>query len=188
MKQQTGSVKSWETHLIERASEGDTSAFEMIADLYRPTLHNLAMRMLRNQDDAKDIVQETLVKAYKAIRDFDPVRPIKPWLCRICANCCVDAARNRKREPEPLEQHEYMLQDPSEPLEDRAAGSIRRRILLDSVGRLPDKYRDIVLMRHFNHMEVNEIANQLNKPEGTIKSWLFRARAILKKDLRMALG
>ena len=188
MKASSQRILSWEAHLIQRASEGETVAFELLSDLYRPCLEGLAMRMLRNSEDAKDAVQETLVKAFRAIKDFDPERPIKPWLCRICANCCVDAVRNRKKEPESLEHHDYMLQDDSQPLEERAVGSIRHRIVLEAISRLPEKYKMIILMRHFRHMDVNEIAIALNKPEGTIKSWLFRARSLLKKDLRLALG
>lgn len=181
-------VLSWEAHLIERASAGEPVAFELLADIYRPTLFSLAMRMLRNSDDAKDAVQETLVKAFRAIGEFNAERPIKPWLCRICANCCVDVVRYRRKDGESLDQHEYMLQDPSASLEERASGSIRQKAILEAIGRLPEKYRKILFMRHFKHMDVNEIALELNKPEGTIKSWLFRARALLKKDLQLALG
>lgn len=181
-------VVSWESHLVRRAKAGEIVAFELLADLHRAALMSLAMRMLRNADDAKDAVQETLVKAFRAIHEFDPERPIKPWLCRICSNCCVDVVRSRRRDADPLEQHEYMLQDGGESLEDRAQGNFRQRAVLDAIERLPAKYQRIILMRHFRHMDVNEIALALNKPEGTIKSWLFRARALLKKDLTVALG
>jgi RNA polymerase sigma-70 factor (ECF subfamily) len=187
LKDKTQRILSWEANLIRRASLGEAVAFDLLAEIYRPTLQSLALRMLRNMDDARDAVQETLVKAYRAIKDFDPERPIKPWLCRICANCCVDAVRSRKKEPESLDQHEYMLADPSEAVEEQAAGSFRQRVILDAIAQLPEKYRSILLMRHFKHMDVNEIASALNKPEGTIKSWLFRARALLKKDLSLAL-
>ena len=178
---------SWESHLIVRASEGDPIAFELLTDLYRPVLLSLSMRMLRNSDDANDAVQETFVKALRALKDFDPERPLKPWLCRICTNCCVDSVRTRKREGDSLEGREYMLST-TEGVDDTAAGSIRQGQVLEAVMRLPDKYREIILMRHFNHMDVTEIAAKLDKPEGTIKSWLFRARALLKKDLYPALS
>lgn len=148
---------------------------------------SLAMRMLRNADDANDAVQETLLKALRAIRDFDPERPLKPWLCRICSNCCVDSVRNRRHSGDSLDQHEYMLQDSNE-VDDKATGSIRQGQVIDAISRLPEKYQRIILMRHFKHMDVTEIAHELDKPEGTIKSWLFRARALLKKDLQLALG
>lgn len=178
---------SWESHLIVRASEGDQEAFEMLCATYRPALVSLAHRMLRHPDDAHDAVQDTLVKAFRAIRDFDPERPLKPWLCRICANCCVDAVRARRRDGDNLDQHEYMLQE-GVGVDDRAEGQIQQGQILEAIGRLPEKYQRIILMRHFRHMDVNEIAIALDKPEGTIKSWLFRARALLKKDLAPAMG
>ena len=183
----TSRVLSWESHLIVRAAAGDQAAFELLSDMYRPMLMSLAMRMLRNSDDANDVVQDTLLKAFRAIHDFDPDRPLKPWLCRICSNCCVDAVRSRKRDGDSLDQHEYMLADTSE-ADGSATGSIQQGQVIEAIERLPDKYRRIIFMRHFRHMDVNEIAEALDKPEGTIKSWLFRARALLKKDLHLALN
>lgn len=180
-------VLNWESHLVVRAAAGDQVAFELLCDLHRPTLRSLAMRMLRNADDANDVVQDTLVKAFRAIKDFDETRPLKPWLCRICTNCCVDAVRSRRREGDSLDQHEYMLATEDE-VDDSAAGSIQKGQVMEAVDRLPEKYRRIIFMRHFRHMDVNEIAVELNKPEGTIKSWLFRARALLKKDLQLVLN
>jgi RNA polymerase sigma-70 factor (ECF subfamily) len=179
---------SWESHLIARAAEGESVAFELLMDLHRPALYSLALKMLRNPDDANDAVQETILKAYRAIKEFDPERPLKPWLCRICSNCCVDVVRSRKRDTDPLDEHEHSIPDPRERIDERAGSAIRQGQLIEAMGRLPEKYRQIIFMRHFRHMEVNEIANELNKPEGTIKSWLFRARAMLKKDLRPAMG
>jgi RNA polymerase sigma-70 factor (ECF subfamily) len=181
-------ILSWESHLIVRAAAGDDVAFELLSDMYRPVLMSLALRMLRNADDAHDAVQDTLVKSYRAIKDFDPERPLKPWLCRICQNCCVDAVRLRKRDGEPLEQHEYMLMDASADVNESATEAIQDGQVMDAIGRLPEKYRSIIVMRHFRHMDVNEIAIALDRPEGTIKSWLFRARALLKKDLQLAMG
>lgn len=181
-------ILSWESHLIVRAAEGDEIAFELLSDMYRPVLMSLALRMLRNSDDAHDAVQDTLVKAFRAIKDFDPERPLKPWLCRICQNCCVDAVRLRKRAGDPLDQHDYMLADESADVDETASGSIREGQVMDAISRLPEKYRSIIVMRHFRHMDVNEIAIALDRPEGTIKSWLFRARALLKKDLQLAMG
>ncbi len=181
-------IVSWESHLIIRAAAGDEIAFELLSDIYRPVLMSLALRMLRNADDAHDAVQDTLVKAYRAIKDFDSDRPLKPWVCRICQNCCVDAVRLRRRDGDSLDQHEYMLADESSDVNESATGAIREGQVMDAIQRLPEKYRSIIVMRHFRHMDVNEIAVALDRPEGTIKSWLFRARALLKKDLQLAMG
>jgi len=177
-----------EGQLITKAKNGESVAFELISDLYRPTLFHVAMRTLRNVDDANDAVQESLVKAFRAIKDFDPYRPLKPWLCRICSNVCIDMVRSRRHESDPLDQHEYMLSGGSEDLSKQAEESIAREQVMEAIDRLPAKYRRIVFLRHFRHMDVNEIADEMKAPEGTIKSWLFRARNLLKRDLQMALG
>jgi RNA polymerase sigma-70 factor, ECF subfamily len=183
------SVSDWEMHLIRQAAEGNQVAFELLMDLHRSSLEALSMRMLRNRDDASDAVQETSLKAFRGIRTFDPRRPIKPWLCRICANCCVDIVRTRKRGGESLDAHEYMLEDESASLENHAEDQFEEQAVRQAVRKLPKKYQEIVVMRHFRDMDVNEIAEALNKPEGTVKSWLFRARALLKAELQpLALG
>lgn len=178
---------SAESELVAHAVTGDVQAFDILFQQYRPVLTQLAMRMLMNREDANDVVQETFVKAFRAIGDFQPDRPLKPWLCRICQNACVDVMRARKRTGEPLENHEYLLctEDDSDV---RINTNLVQKQLLDAIGRLPVRYQRIVLMRHFKHMEVNEIAAELSKPEGTIKSWLFRARSMLRKDLTPAFG
>ena len=177
-----------ELSFVYRAKSGDYAAFEQLVATKRDHLYRQAYRKLKNVEDAHDAVQEALVKAFRAMGSFDPNRPLLPWLQRICSNCCVDFVRNKKREGESLDAHEYMLADPDQNLEEKAIRAMRQRMVIEAVGRLPDKYRKIVFMRHFRHMDVNEIADALAKPEGTIKSWLFRARALLKKDLQMSLG
>jgi RNA polymerase sigma-70 factor (ECF subfamily) len=179
---------SWEGHLIQQAALGDSIAFELLADRHRGTLRIQAMRILRNADDANDAVQETFLRAFRAIRDVDSDRPIKPWLSRICSNCCVDAVRSRRSQVESLETHEHHLFAPEAEPDEQAEESFVKDQIAQAVGRLPENYRRIVLMRHFQDKEVNEIATELDKPEGTIKSWLFRARAMLRKDLKIAPG
>src|SRR5450631_3144330 len=102
---------SSDTSLVAKAISGNEAACEEIFDAYRPTLMSLAQRLLRNREDAADAVQETLLKALRALPEFDPERPLEPWLCRICTNCCVDLARNRSRRPTALENHEATLAD-----------------------------------------------------------------------------
>ena len=184
----TNRVLTWEQHLIQRAIQGDKVAFELLIDLHRPSLLAMAVRQLRNTDDANDVVQETIVKAYRAIGSFDPHRPLRPWLCRICANCCVDSIRLRRRTGESIDQFEHILTDDRVDVNASATETVNHEHVTDAIERLPERYRQIIKMRHFSHMEVNEIADQLDKPEGTVKSWLFRARHLLKKELAPALG
>ena len=180
-------TQSWETQLIEQARSGDAVAFELLVDTYRPMLTGLALRKLHNTDDAADVVQETFVKVFRSLKDFDTARPIRPWLTRICMNCIVDLARGRKNSTESIDKFEYSLSDNGASSE-QADGSLIRGQVMDAVKRLPWRYRQIIVMRHFDHLDVSEIASKLDKPEGTIKSWLFRARAMLQKDLAPSFG
>lgn len=174
--------QSWESHLIEQIRKGDEVAFDLFMDTYRPMLTGLALRKLHNTEDANDVVQETFVKAYRSLKDFDTSRPLRPWLTRICLNCIVDLARQRKNNVESIDNVEYSLSDGGSATE-KAEGALIRGQVMDAIKRLPWRYRQIIMMRHFDHLDVSEIATQLHKPEGTIKSWLFRARAMLQRDL-----
>ncbi|MCB0825021.1 MAG: sigma-70 family RNA polymerase sigma factor [Armatimonadetes bacterium] len=180
-------IANRDSQLVHRAQRGESVAFEILADQYRPAIFAQAMRMLRNHEDAHDAVQETLLKACKALHTFDTDRPMLPWLLRICSNCCVDTIRNRKKSTESLDAHEYNLMDDNSDVEADFERSQSSDILQSAINRLPSKYREILEMRHYRHMDVNEIAEHLGKPEGTVKSWLFRARAMLRKDLTPAM-
>lgn len=175
-------VLSWEAHLVRKAVEGDRVAFELLIDLHRSALVHGAMRVLRNTDDAYDAVQESVVKAYRAIADFEAHRPFRPWLLRICQNCCMDILRS-KRYTTQTDQLDLTLADHRPGIADTTAQSVENAAVRDAIDRLPEKYREVMVMRHLELMEVNEIAAAVRAPEGTVKSWLFRARALLRKDL-----
>lgn len=172
----------WESHLVNRAQMGEQVAFELLMDLHRDALLSLAMRMLRNRDDALDAVQEVAIKSLRALPNFRAGQPVLPWMARICTNCCVDIIRRRRKGQESIDDREYNLAAAGcvhEETEDRLENAQLRA----AISRLPRVYRRIVEMRHFEELEVSEIALKLNRPEGTIKSWLFRARQLLRRDL-----
>lgn len=177
-----------EQALVLAAQAGDRAAKEEILRQHRAQVLHHARRMLRNSEDVEDAVQETFVKAFRALKNFDPTRPLGPWLMRICTNCCVDIIRSRKCQTENIEDHEFALSDERLEVSGGAENRMLVELLRDAVSRLPEPYRDAILLRHDHHLDVEEIARKMNKPEGTIKSWLFRARALLKKDLQPALG
>ena len=161
---------------------------ELVADRFRSQIRGHALRMLRDPEDAEDAAQETFVKAFRAIRTFQQGRPLLPWLMRICSNCCVDIIRGRKTGHECLDKHEHAICDATADVAIGVESRLNIESVREAVSRLPERYRRIIEMRHYRHMDINEIARALNIPEGTIKSWLFRARALLKKDLQVAMG
>lgn len=181
------SSQSVASGLVARAQRGDAAAMSAIVEAVRPVVYSHAIRMLRNQDDAQDVCQETFLKAFAGLRSFDSERPLLPWILKICRNCCIDAVRARKRGPEADDAMENRADERSATVHDTVADSLRDQELSSAIDRLPGRYREIMTMRHVHSMEINEIADRLDRPEGTVKSWLFRARALLKKDLSPAM-
>jgi RNA polymerase sigma-70 factor (ECF subfamily) len=181
MEMKTVSVHS-ERDLVAKASAGNREAFDSLVDLHYQAVYAHAYRILRNSDDASDATQTAFVKALRSIAEFDVERPMRPWLYRICGNVCIDLARARHRTNEPIDKHAYMLESEDD-LEGSAEQNDLREKILKAIMNLPEKYRRILILRHYEQMAVEEIAEALDAPEGTIKSWLFRARAMLKKEL-----
>lgn len=175
-----------ESEIVERAAAGSRDAFDKLVDRFYQGVYAHAYRILRNRDDAADATQMTFVKVHRSIKEFDRARPLKPWLYRICGNVCIDIARSRHRSHEELEKHAYMLESDDRP-EDAAEYSELQRKIYRAIMNLPDRYRRIIILRHYDLMDVEEIAQTVGTPEGTIKSWLFRARVLLKKELAAAL-
>lgn len=171
-----------EARWIREAQSGSREAMDALFQAYyRPILLH-AKRLLRNEEDAADATQMTFVKAQRSIREFDNSRDFAPWLYRICSNVCIDLARRRKRSGEDLESHAYHLESDSDPEADAIRAQLGKRVR-EAVGRLPKHYREAIVLRHFAGMDVSEIARVLGAPVGTVKSWLFRARAMLRRDL-----
>lgn len=171
-----------ERELVESAAAGCRESFDALVDHFYQGIYAHAYRILRNGDDAADATQTTFVKAHRSIKEFDSARPLRPWLFRICGNVCIDIARARYRGDEELEKHAYMLESSERPELEAERSELQRKIQR-AILNLPERYRRIILLRHFEQMDVEEIADTVGAPEGTIKSWLFRARALLKKEL-----
>jgi RNA polymerase sigma-70 factor (ECF subfamily) len=181
MEMKTITVHS-ERDLVTKAAAGSRDAFDSLVDLHYQAIYAHAYRILRNSDDASDATQTAFVKALRSIAEFDVTRPMRPWLYRICGNVCIDLARSRHRSNEPIDKHAYMLESNDDLVGSAEQIDLREKIL-KAIMNLPEKYRRILILRHYEQMAVEEIAEALDAPEGTIKSWLFRARAMLKKEL-----
>ena len=157
----------------------DRQAFEALALPHLDAAYNLARWLSRSPADAEDIVQEAMLRAFRA---FDGVRPetVKPWLMAIVRNCFRDhagkASRLRPVPDEVLADQAYEGPDP----EMEAARSSERRKLDELLARLPEDYREVLILREMEDMSYREIAQAANIPIGTVMSRLARARALLK--------
>lgn len=162
-----------DAELVEASLAGRRRAFDVIVERYEPVLYNVAVRLLRDQDEALDVVQTTFVRAWDHLGSFDRSRRLFSWLYRIAVNVALNT-RAKQRPSESLEdvRLESMDRQPDElvnRLEQSAA-------IEAAIGQLPEHYREVVLLRHFSELSYEEIAHALDIEVKTVKSRLFTAR------------
>ncbi len=178
--------------LIRDAVAGDQRAFTQLQKKYYPAIANLIRRMLRNSDDVEDLVQETFVKAFRAIETFNHDYAFSTWLYKIASNHCIDFLRKRRLKTfsidQPIETRDgemrYEIADDSWSPDGEIQDREKLRILNKAIEDLPEKYKRVIKLRHEEELDYQEIADQLGLPLGTVKAHLFRARALLFKKLK----
>lgn len=163
--------------------------FERLVREQRPRLLNVARRMLANEDDAQDAVQDALVSAVKGVDRFSGRSSLGTWLYRIQVNCCLMALRRRRARPEfPFGD----LPDPRVSREPSAAREIERRETVRAVragiDRLPDPFRRILVMREIQGIATRDAARALDVTPNTIKTRLYRAKRALRAELEPEFG
>jgi RNA polymerase sigma-70 factor, ECF subfamily len=180
----------------EQARKGNQQAFRVLVERHSHAVFRLAFRMTGNEQDAEDLVQETFLRAYKKIRDFDGRAAFGTWLYRICANCCLDVLRARKsrRELQPVEESEetrswldtVAAPDPSP---ERVTQSRQiRRLLEPAMKRLSEMERAAFILRHYEGCDIDEIAQALGVQANAAKHSVFRAVQKLRRALEPAWG
>lgn len=177
---------------IKKALKGDQVAYRAILKKYHDQVYNLLYRMVHDKDEVEDLTQEAFIKAFNSLKNFNEEFAFSTWLYKIATNNCIDYIRKKKLATfsidKPLESKdgEYSFEIPDttyEPDKDLIAGQ-RTRILEEAVNALPEKYRQVILMRHTEDKDYQEIADELKLPLGTVKAHIFRAREILYKRLK----
>jgi RNA polymerase sigma-70 factor (ECF subfamily) len=167
--------------LIEALRAGDPEAPRLLIERYQGVIFGLCYRMMNHQQDAEDVVQETFIRALRAMGSFDSARPICPWLLEIAANRCRTALARRARRPM------LALGDPGQDLADPRGGLADPLDLAGELERALDglrpDYRLVFVLFHSQHLSYDEIALMVKRPVGTVKTWLHRARAQLADQL-----
>ena len=180
--------------LMERVKHGDTSAFNLIVQRHKVLLTNFAYRFLGDREMAEDIVQETFLRVYKnAERYRSDKAGLRTWMYRIAANLCKNELRNRGRRWKILVKPVIGNQDDSDPIEDipdavpgpdsQLEKKELQETLAAAITRLPEKLRAVIILRDIDGMTYEEISQITEKPVGTVKSRLNRARLMLKDKM-----
>jgi RNA polymerase sigma-70 factor (ECF subfamily) len=182
--------------LARAAAAGDRQAFARLVDLSKRPVFGLCLRLLQDQEEARDAAQESFVRAWSALASFDARQPFAPWLLRIARNHCIDLIRRRLPQARKLELDAEREDGERTDLPDGAAPRADEqleqaqvaRTLDDAVGRLPERYREVIHLFHVEQLSYKEIASTLEVPIGTVMTWLHRARAQLRQDLSQREG
>lgn len=176
--------------LLERAVEGDRQAFKEIVRLHQRKVFLLAYSILRNREDALDVVQETFMRLYQKLDAYERERNFQAWLLQITKNLSIDYYRKHRRRRRELESGQSVEELHLEAGDYRSnpASSELRRVISRSLEKLGERQRLIFVMRHFNGLEYMEIAQILGVSVGTVKSLHFKAVRNLKNWLSPQLG
>lgn len=177
--------------LVRRALDGDESAFALLVRRYERGLYNLALRMVRDAEQARDLTQEIFLRVHRSLARYDPVYPFPSWIYRVGSNLCIDWIRRRRidtvsldapiggEEDGPTREVAGDLPDPAELLEKKE----RRRMISRALAKLPESHRLVLLLRHQRDLSYEEIAVALDVPLGTVKARIHRAREALRRIL-----
>ncbi len=167
-----------ERALIVAAQEGDEGAFTALVRLHQRRAYAVARAIVPTHEDAEDAVQEAFLHAYRALDRFQPDQPFAAWLNRIVANAALDLVRRRKvRDAEELHDSVALpFRDPGE------ADELRRR-LRSGLTLLTERQRAVIVLHDVEGYKHAEIGSMLGIPEGTARSDLHHARAVLRRAL-----
>jgi len=174
-----------EKELIDRVQHGDGEAYYLLITDYRHRLFRKACGLLGNPEDAEDILQEALVTAYRAVGKFRGESGFYTWLYRILVNKCRDHLRSRRTKKEDsLEPYGPVISDDRISVEKNLELSDDADYLIKKINGLEKKYRQILIMRYYNELSYQEIADLVHINVGTVKSRLFKARELLKRAIQ----
>jgi RNA polymerase sigma-70 factor, ECF subfamily len=176
-----------EQHLIQRAQKGDHEAFAALVTEHQRYIYNLALRVLKNEEEALDLAQDTFVRAWTALPNFRGQSQFRTWLYRIVTNLCYNRLPNLRRSLNEL-GNDVISEIPETELafDDPARGSEARELrsyLHKAIDELEEPYRLLISLRYQNELSYEEIAHTLNLPLGTVKTGLFRAKEQLRRAL-----
>ena len=173
------------TELVTRAKSGDREAFDELVKATYADTYTLALRLTGNEEDARDVVQDAYLRAYKGLAKFRGDAQFSTWLYRITANCAATALgkRNRHRHEDIDDQYALSDESPDVNPEDQADASLLRDKVSAALAHLPPKLRAVVVLRDVYDLPHEQIAEELGISESAAKVRLHRARRQLREKL-----
>ncbi len=179
---------SQDRELVRRILDGDEDAFTDLVLAYQRAVYNLTYRMLNDTVEAEDAAQEAFLRAYNNLDRYDMLRPFKTWVLSIASHYCIDVIRKRRLSWLSLDDllpGELMAAIEHRSIEDLAMDGERDQTMQEMLTLLKPDERAIIILRYWNELSYEEIAEALETNVGVVKSRLFRARQALANRLKL---
>jgi RNA polymerase sigma-70 factor (ECF subfamily) len=168
--------------LVAASLAGNTGAFDEIVERHRRAVYQVCYRFVNNHEDASDLTQETFVRAWKGLRNFKGESALSTWLYRIAVNVSLNRVSARRLDVEVIEDDRFVDTTADAPgdalLRGERAAAVRR-----AIAQLPEKQRATLILRTYQELSHQEIADILGSSVGAVKANFFHALANLKKIL-----
>lgn len=178
--------------LVKKAKGGDEKAYKKLVEKYERALYFHILKMVKDREQVEDLVQEAFVKAFDNLNTYSTNYAFSTWLYRIATNNTIDYLRKKKLKTlsidKPMKtkdgEMEMQLPDESASTDRDIIKKQRKEIVQHAIDDLPKKYRKVIQLRHMEEKSYKEISDILEKPLGTVKAHIFRARELLYKALK----
>lgn len=175
--------------LVDRATQGDTDAFNVLVKRWERAIYALAYRVIGRDEDARDVCQEAFLRAYRGLGRFKGQAKFSSWLYRIALNLCRDWLRKERRvgfvqPPEDEELGERAVVDPiNDSVEDLLLRRDLGRAVSKAMATLPDEQRIVIVLKEYHGLTFREIADLVGCPLSTVKTRLYQGLAVLRRQL-----
>ncbi len=186
-------TEKWsDEEVVKRVLAGETALYEIIMRRYNQRLYRVARAILRNDGEAEDVMQDTYVRAYEHLAQFEGRSAFSSWLTRIAVHEALARAQKRNRVQEldamlPQIEESVLVSGGPSPEQEASTGELTG-LLEEGVLALPEMYRTVLIMRDIEEMSTAETASALDLTEENVKVRLHRGRALLRKELYARAG
>ncbi len=181
-----GEIESDDNALVFQTIRGQISSFRELVDRYRNQAFFFARAMVGNPDDAYDLSQEAFIRVHRHLRKFNPEYSFKTWFFHILSNLCKNHLRHRKiknSHTASLESFEGLIMSGEDQPDIAFQRNKVQQEVWQAIGELPEKFKEIIILNHFEEMSYEEISRALEIPRGSVMSRLYYARLKLREIL-----
>jgi RNA polymerase sigma-70 factor (ECF subfamily) len=176
--------------LVARATAGDLESFNQLVMRWERPIYALAYRTLGREEDARDVVQDAFLRAFRGLKGFKGEAKFSSWLYRITLNLCRDWMRRERRAPlvqvpegDDLIDLAEQMPSPDESVEDLVARREMSQAVALAMAELPDEQRTAILLKEYQGLTFQEIAEMLDCPLSTVKTRLYQGLSVLRRRL-----